>query len=155
MQGFVDDLKNDPGLRGKIKAYQEQIAKNDELSAYVDDMWQDIHDWLKRDLSSGTSHVLARISSMTTSLGASLLQNDAVIAAINEQLTKAIPGVLDEVRPRIGGFISAKMKDWKEHEIVDKLELNIGRDLQFIRLNGTLVGGIIGLAIHAVTALAL
>ncbi|TCG09287.1 hypothetical protein BZM27_06510 [Paraburkholderia steynii] len=155
MEGFVDDLKNDPALRSTIRAYQEQIAQNDDLSVYVDGMWQDVHDWLKRDLSSGSSQVLTRISSMTASLGASLLQNGAVIAAINEQLMSAIPNVLDEVRPRISTFISAKMKDWKEHEIVEKLELNIGRDLQFIRLNGTLVGGVIGLAIHALTTLAL
>ncbi|MDN7856292.1 DUF445 family protein [Burkholderia cepacia] len=55
------------------------------------------------------------------------------------------------MRPRIGGFISSKMKDGKNHEIVEKLELNIGRDLQFIRLNGTLIGSLIGLRIHTIT----
>ncbi|HDR8942475.1 DUF445 family protein [Burkholderia vietnamiensis] len=43
------------------------------------------------------------------------------------------------------------MKDWKNHEIVEKLELNVGRDLQFIRLNGTLIGSLIGLLIHTIT----
>lgn len=153
VQRYVNDLKRDPELRHKIRFYQEQIARNDELAAYVDGIWQDMHDWLKRDLSGSSSLTLAKVSSMSVSLGASLLQSKETLSAINEQIMRAIPGILDELRPRIGGFISSKMKDWKDHEIVGKLELNIGRDLQFIRLNGTLVGGLIGLLIHTITVI--
>jgi uncharacterized membrane-anchored protein YjiN (DUF445 family) len=53
-------------------------------------------------------------------------------------------------RPRIGQFISARMKKWKNEDLVKKLETNIGSDLQYIRLNGTLVGGMVGTALHAV-----
>lgn len=153
VQEFIADLRTDPDLKRRIKSYQEQIARNSELSAYVDGIWQDLHDWLKLDLLSSNSKVRANISSMTASFGASLLQNKAVLTAVNNQVAESIPVLLEEVRPKIGTFISSKMKEWKEHEIVKKLELNIGKDLQFIRLNGTFVGGIIGLLIHTVTAI--
>lgn len=67
---------------------------------------------------------------------------------INDRILQAAPALIEEYRPRLGSFIAAKVGEWKDEEIVDKLEQNIGRDLQFIRVNGTLVGGCVGLLIH-------
>jgi uncharacterized membrane-anchored protein YjiN (DUF445 family) len=74
-----------------------------------------------------------------------------MLAWIDEELATHVPGILDSLRPRLARFIAEKVREWNETEIVDKLELNIGRDLQFIRVNGTLVGGGVGLLLHALT----
>ncbi|MBH2009335.1 MAG: DUF445 family protein, partial [Xanthomonadaceae bacterium] len=56
-------------------------------------------------------------------------------------------------RGEVGRFIEAKLAQWTREEMTDRIELAIGRDLQFIRINGTLVGGLVGLAIYSVTRL--
>jgi uncharacterized membrane-anchored protein YjiN (DUF445 family) len=151
VQRFVERLEHDPALQRRIQRAQVQIAKNEALAAYIDDLWRDLDTRLKRDLTSDSSTLRAQLTALLNAFGAALLDNHEARAAINAQLTRALPGLLDTARPRIGTFIAEKVREWKEHEIVEKLELNIGRDLQFIRLNGTVIGGLIGVAIHLAT----
>ncbi|MEO7008603.1 MAG: DUF445 family protein, partial [Caldimonas sp.] len=70
---------------------------------------------------------------------------------INEQLRVAAPRWIERYREDIRGYIVARVADWNAAEMTHELERNIGRDLQFIRVNGTLVGGLVGLAIYAAT----
>ncbi|MEO7031718.1 MAG: DUF445 family protein, partial [Herbaspirillum sp.] len=111
-------------------------------------LWQDLQNWLRRDLLSTDSKMRANILQITQRLGRTLRDDHAMQEWINAQILKTIPALVEEYRPMIGNFIAAKMREWKDDEIVNKLELNIGRDLQFIRLNGTLVGGMVGLLIY-------
>jgi len=73
---------------------------------------------------------------------------------INEQLMLNAPRFIERYREDIRLYIIARVGDWNTQEMTDELERNIGRDLQFIRVNGTLVGGLVGLFIHAATRLA-
>ena len=61
---------------------------------------------------------------------------------------------IERYREDIRAYITQRIGDWNAREMTEELERNIGKDLQFIRINGTLVGGMVGLAIHAVTQLA-
>jgi uncharacterized membrane-anchored protein YjiN (DUF445 family) len=155
VRDLIVKLESDPLFRLKIKQYQEQLASNELLTDYVDSLWQDISTWIKNDLANRQSIIHAKIADVTLQLGETLHDDKLMQEWINNQILNYVPEVLDRFRPKIGAFISGKMKEWKEHEVVEKLELNIGRDLQFIRLNGTLVGGLVGLIIHAVTVIAL
>jgi uncharacterized membrane-anchored protein YjiN (DUF445 family) len=78
-----------------------------------------------------------------------LAADDRMKAWIDDELARHVPGLLDSLRPRLARFIAEKVREWNETEIVEKLELNIGRDLQFIRINGTVVGALAGLLIFA------
>jgi uncharacterized membrane-anchored protein YjiN (DUF445 family) len=73
---------------------------------------------------------------------------------IDEQILTAIPPLVDEHRAKIGRFIEDQINAWEEKKLVDELERHIGSDLQYIRVNGTLVGGLAGLGIAAFTQLA-
>jgi uncharacterized membrane-anchored protein YjiN (DUF445 family) len=151
VQNLIEKFRSDPAFRAQVKAYQAQIASNEALTGYVDALWHDFNAWLRNDLESRQSVIRGKLTDMIRSVGVAL-QNDAnVRRVINDQILTYVPHLIDQARPKVGTFISSKMKEWKDHEVVRKLELNIGRDLQFIRLNGTFVGGIIGLLIHTVT----
>lgn len=153
MEGLIGQLQSDPGLRSKIEHYQQEFAENRELASYVDGLWQDVHAWLKADLSSDASSIRAKVTELVIELGQELLKNEPLRESIDGYIVETVPTALESVRPKIGAFISSKMREWKDHEIVEKLELNIGPDLQYIRLNGTFVGGLMGLLIHAVTVM--
>ncbi|WP_158899607.1 DUF445 domain-containing protein [Burkholderia sp. L27(2015)] len=151
---LIVKLKSDLLFRLKIKEYQEQLASNEVLADFVDSLWRDISAWIQKDLSSKQSLIHAKISEIAGRLGTTLSSDTPMQTWINDQILNYVPELLDRFRPKIGAFISGKMKEWKEHEVVNKLELNIGRDLQFIRLNGTFVGGLVGLIIHVATTMA-
>ena len=72
---------------------------------------------------------------------------------IDEQILTAIPPLVEEHRAKIGRFIEDQINGWQEKKLVEELERHIGSDLQYIRINGTLVGGLAGLAIAAATRL--
>jgi uncharacterized membrane-anchored protein YjiN (DUF445 family) len=72
---------------------------------------------------------------------------------INEQLLAAAPGLLERYRGQIGAYIAQRVENWESRELVEQLEQSVGKDLQYIRINGTLVGGLVGLALHALTQL--
>ena len=84
-----------------------------------------------------------------------LLQADAGIQQwIDEQLLAAIPPLVEEHRAKIGRFVEDQINAWQETRLVEELERHVGADLQYIRINGTVVGGLVGLAIAVVTRLA-
>lgn len=145
---LIVKLKSDPAYRFRIEQFQQQLAADPRLSDYLHGLWQDLRQWLQDDLQRADSSVRAKVVAVTHRLALTLRDDRAMQQWINAQILQAAPPLIEEYRPRIGSFIAAKMREWKDEEIVDKLELNIGRDLQFIRLNGTLVGGMVGLLIH-------
>jgi uncharacterized membrane-anchored protein YjiN (DUF445 family) len=81
------------------------------------------------------------------------LQDDREIRQwLDEQILTAIPPLVEEHRAKIGRFIEDQINSWQEKKLVAELERHIGSDLQYIRINGTLVGGLAGLAIALATS---
>lgn len=151
VDAFAERLKSDPELRATIKRYQEQVATNAELRTYLHSLWTDLKAWIQKDLAADQSRVHARLTQALVHAGNTLAADKAMQGWINGQVLTRVPALLDRLRPKIGALISDKVKEWKDEEVVNKLELNIGKDLQYIRINGTVVGGMVGLVIHLVT----
>jgi len=85
--------------------------------------------------------------------GQRLQADEAIRHWINEQIEAAAPLAIERYREDIRRYIEERVGEWNASEMTDELERHIGRDLQFIRINGTLVGGLVGLTIHTVTQL--
>ena len=92
-----------------------------------------------------------RIAAAAQTLGERLAANDALRAWINAELQAAAPRLLERHRGDIATFIEARVQAWDARQMSDELERHLGQDLQFIRINGTLVGGAVGLLIHVLT----
>lgn len=151
VQGLAERLRTDPELRASIRTYQQDIASNPALRDYVHQLWEDFKVWVKQDLNAPDSRVQAKVADVVMHAGRTLAADVAMQAWVNRTILGYVPALLDRLRPKIGALISDKVNEWKDEEVVDKLELNIGKDLQFIRINGTVVGGLVGLIIHTVT----
>jgi uncharacterized membrane-anchored protein YjiN (DUF445 family) len=110
--------------------------------------------WIQADLTAADSTLRSQVALGTRSLGEKLAADAAMRSWINEQIRTAAPRWIERYREDIRRYIVARVADWNVAEMTNELERNIGRDLQFIRINGTLVGGLVGLAIHAATQVA-
>ncbi len=150
---FIVKLKTDPAFRSKGEEIRDQLLQQPELAAYLRDLWVQLRNWLERDLHSPQSSIRARIIAATLGLGEKLRGDKATQSWINEQILAAAGPLCEENRDRIGKFISDQVRSWDERYMTQQLELNIGRDLQFIRINGTLIGGLVGLVLYGCSAL--
>jgi uncharacterized membrane-anchored protein YjiN (DUF445 family) len=151
LAAFIDALQTDPAYGFKLEELKRALIRNPLLTSYLDGILQDIRSAVERDLEAPDSRIRTQIVSLANDLGRELAADARMRAWINSEILNAAPRLIEHYGPALGRFISEKMKSWKDEEIVQKMELNIGRDLQFIRINGTLVGGMAGLAIHAAT----
>lgn len=150
---FSARLKSDPELRGKVEALKLEVVHNQSITDYAKSLGNDLKSWLSHDLQQPHSTVQGKISAAVAGLGHSLSQNRALKESFNEHLETLVLHYGDTLRTAIAGHISGTVQQWESDDYVSEIELGIGSDLQFIRMNGTLVGGVIGLLLHAVALL--
>lgn len=150
---FIAKLKNDAAMRETVQGLKQEALNNEQLSRYVKGLLADLKEWVVTDLGRSDSGIRVRIADAAVALGSALDKNSELRDSVNEHLETLVRKYLGEIR---GGFVkhvARTVKDWKNEEFISEIELSIGSDLQFIRMNGTLVGGMIGLLLHAVALL--
>ena len=150
---FIISLKSDPVLRHKIEKIKLEAVHNQTIADYARNIGNDLKRWLKYDLQQPQSKVQEKIAAAVAGLGTTLSQNQGLKDSLNEHLEKLVSHYGDRLRMAIGGHISGTMQKWESDDYTNEIELSIGSDLQFIRMNGTLVGGVIGLLLHAISLL--
>jgi len=151
---FIGRLKTDEALRRRVDAIRDELLESPALGSYIGSLWQDFRAWLSADLRGGKSVTHERIAAMVRAFGARLEADREIRQWIDEQILTAIPPLVEEHRAKIGRFVEDQINGWQEEKLVEELERHIGPDLQYIRINGTLVGGLAGLAIAALTQVA-
>ena len=152
--GFIQKLKNDETTRININRIRDELLESPALNTYIGGLWQEFRGWLGEDLEKGDSQTRQRIAALVRAFGEQLEADREIRQWIDEQILRALPPLVEEHRAKIGRFIEDQINGWQEKKLVQELERHIGPDLQYIRINGTLVGGLAGLAIAALTRLA-
>jgi uncharacterized membrane-anchored protein YjiN (DUF445 family) len=152
--GFVRRLKGDPALRFRVQALRDEALASPALGRYVGGMWDELRAWLKGDLAADASTVRGNAARAVRALARSLEADPGMQRWIDERILAAAPPLVEEHRAAIGRFIEEQVLSWQERRLVDELERHLGADLQYIRVNGTIVGALAGLAIAALTDLA-
>jgi uncharacterized membrane-anchored protein YjiN (DUF445 family) len=150
--GFIERLKHDPELKKRINGVRDELLESPALADYIGGLWQEFRGWLARDLEQRPSVAHERFAAMARAFGARLEADREIRQWIDEQILIAIPPLVEEHRAKIGRFIEDQINSWQEKRLVEELERHIGPELQYIRINGTLVGGLAGLAIAAATS---
>jgi len=151
---FARRLKTDVELRARVEAIKQVLLASPSMSGYLRGVWSDIIAWVQGDLARDESMLRQRVADAILMVGERLRSDAAMQDWINEQLMAQAPRWVSRYREDIRQYIVARVASWNAQEMTDELERNIGRDLQFIRINGTLVGGLVGLVIHSATELA-
>ncbi len=151
---FIERLRNDPELRFRVQAIRDELLQSPALASYIAGLWTEFRIWLGEDLQKDTSQTKQRLALMVRAFGEQLDADREIRQWIDEQILHALPPLVEEHRAKIGRFVEDQINGWQEKKLVAELERHIGPDLQYIRVNGTLVGGLAGLVIAALTQLA-
>ncbi|EJL91533.1 membrane protein [Pantoea sp. RIT-PI-b] len=148
VQRLIERLKTDPEMAERAEGIKNWLKEDESFNRYIGELWQDLRGWLKDDLNSEDSRVQERVRLAALWLGETLAADEALRASMNQHLEDAARSVAPEFATFLTRHISDTVKSWDARDMSQQIELNIGRDLQFIRINGTLVGGTIGLILY-------
>ncbi|MCC6073394.1 DUF445 domain-containing protein [Massilia sp. GCM10020059] len=151
---FIERLKTDPEFVDKGEEIKRHLQDDESMNAYIGALWDDLREWIRKDLHSADSVLHKRVVGAGAWVG-KVLQDDARLrASLNDHLEGAVRGAGPEFAQFLTRHIADTVKNWDSREMSEQVELNIGKDLQFIRINGTIVGGMIGVLLYLVSQLA-
>ena len=148
---LIDKLKSDPEMAEKAENIKSYLKEDEAFNRYLGELWGDLRRWLKEDMNSEDSRIRQRIAEAGQWFGETLTGDSTLRASLNEHLEQAARKVAPEFAAFLTKHISDTVKSWDARDMSQQIELNIGKDLQFIRINGTLVGGSIGLVLYLLT----
>ncbi|MFB5747273.1 DUF445 domain-containing protein [Cedecea sp. S5-13] len=153
VQRLIDNLKNDPEMAAKAETIKSYLKEDEKFNLYLGELWNDLRGWLKTDIASEDSRLQKRIAEAGQWLGETLMADASLRASLNEHLEQAARHVAPDFSAFLTRHISDTVKSWDAKDMSRQIELNIGKDLQFIRINGTLVGGSVGLVLYLLSQL--
>jgi len=149
LRRLSEDLQSDPALRARGEELKRELLAQPELRAWAASVWDDVKAGLRTQAADPGSPLRRRLADTIAALGRRLLDDPVLAARVEEAVESGVRYVADQFSDEIGGMVSGTVSRWDGRETADRLELLLGPDLQFIRINGTVVGSLAGLAIHA------
>jgi uncharacterized membrane-anchored protein YjiN (DUF445 family) len=153
MSRIADDLRNSADLAERIEDSKLHILDSPELASAVQTQWQVLQESLGRAASQAGSDLEKRLAELIQWWARRMLEDEALRTRINTWIAEAAERLANQWDEEVIGMIETTVASWDANEISHRLELQLGRDLQFVRINGTVVGALVGIAIHALLLL--
>jgi uncharacterized membrane-anchored protein YjiN (DUF445 family) len=152
---FAEDLRTDPDMLERAEAVKLQVLAHPEVQILVGSAWGTAKKMLLGAAEDPSSELRQRVRDGLISLGGRLSEDAELRSKVDNWLQDAATYVVSNYRGEITTLITDTVQRWDAEETARKVELQVGRDLQFIRINGTVVGALAGLLIHALSQLLL
>ena len=147
---WADELQNSREMARWGDRMRTGLLENEALQDYLYRLWSDLVTGIEQDLDKPDSVIRSQIGEWLKGWAEEVKRDEEMQAWINEWLIDSAIVLVERNRHAMAGLISETVKTWDAQDTSYRVELAIGRDLQYIRINGTLVGGLVGLAIHAI-----
>ena len=151
LQALADDLLHDPVVRDRVEAMKLELIANPAVAAWLDGVWERLRDAMLRATRDPERALSGSFGEGLASFGAALRSDVRLQFLANRFARRTLVGMVTRYGDAIVTLVSDTVRRWDAGTVTDRIESAVGRDLQFIRINGTLVGGVIGLLIHALT----
>lgn len=150
---FVDELQTSPTLRARGEQLTRDLLDQPELRSWVTAVWADAKAHLREQVDDPASALHAQLRDAIVAGGQRLQNEPALTAKVDDTVELAVRYVVEQFGGEITHLVSTTIARWDGEETSQRLELLLGPDLQYIRINGTVVGGIAGLGLHAISQL--
>ena len=147
---LAEDLQHDPAMIARVERLKDDLVESPRLREFAAEVWDSMKTSLGDALDDPASELRAGLRSALMEVGARLATDGELAAKVDVWVTDAAAYVVRKYRHEIAGVITETVERWDPSETTEKLELQVGRDLQYIRINGTVVGALAGLAIYSV-----
>ncbi len=147
---FADEIKTEAKWENEFDVIKNEFLNGEKLNEYASDIWLSIKDSLRTELTSEMSSLKIYIKKNLSELSNNLQNDEVLQKKIDNWIRLTAYKYILKNTKEAGNLISNTVGNWEGKELSRKLELEVGKDLQFIRINGTIVGGLVGLLIYTV-----
>src|SRR5881398_2403577 len=150
---LANDLQMRPETRERVEAMKEQLLDNRSVSLWLDALWQKGREAVIRAARNPDAVLAGKLGEVLKTMGATLETDSRIRAALNQRSEERRVGMAASYGGSIVKLVSETIRSWDARTVTARLEGAVGRDLQYIRINGTLVGGLVGLVLYTVDKL--
>ncbi len=150
---LANDLQTNPETRARVEAMKDELLANQSVGLWLDTLWQKGREAIIRAARNPDAALAGKLGEVLRSMGTTLEGDARIRAAINQFSRRAVAGMAASYGGSIVKLVSETIRGWDARTITARLESAVGRDLQYIRINGTLVGGLVGVTLHFLDSL--
>jgi uncharacterized membrane-anchored protein YjiN (DUF445 family) len=145
---FVDRLGNDKTYADRIDGLKRDLLTRPEVTGLVRTIWSNTRGFLERSASGESQLLQEHLTGIFVKTGEALAADPELRAEINQGFVTVLRSFIADQKSGVSSFISDQVKAWDMGQLISLIEINVGRDLQYIRFNGSLIGGLAGLALY-------
>ena len=145
---LVDKLGSDPAFAQRIDGLKRDILARPELGDLARNVWSNARSFIERSASGETQVLQQHLAKMFAEAGEALAGDAEMRAEINQGLVAVLRSFIADQKSGVSTFIADQVKAWDMTQLISLIEINVGKDLQYIRFNGSLIGGLAGLALY-------
>jgi uncharacterized membrane-anchored protein YjiN (DUF445 family) len=150
---LANDLQTRPETRERVEAIKDQLLDNRSVGLWLDSLWENAREAVIRAARNPDAVMAGKLGEILQSMGATLERDERIRGAINQFARRTVVGLSASYGGSMVKLVSETIRGWDAHTVTARLESAVGRDLQYIRINGTLVGGLVGLTLHLLDTL--
>jgi uncharacterized membrane-anchored protein YjiN (DUF445 family) len=150
---LANDLQTRPETRARVEAMKDELLANRSVGLWIDALWEKAREAMIAAARNPDAAMAGKLGEVLRAMGGTLESDKRIRSAINEFARRAVAGMAASYGSSIVKLVSETIRGWDAHTVTARLESAVGRDLQYIRINGTLVGGLVGLLLHALDTL--
>lgn len=146
--GYVEKMKKSKRFAVRAERFKQEILENPEIAGIVDQLWSSLGNYVAKDTASKNSVLIREMTQMFVEFAKQMRKEKKLQKQIDAALAEALSSFIDERKDAVSAFVADEVKGWDFHQLVTLIEANVGKDLQYIRFNGMIIGGLVGLVLH-------
>src|SRR3954469_19607387 len=150
---FVDRLGSDQAFSDRLDGLKRDLLARPELGDLARNIWSNTRSFIERSASGETQVLQQHLAGMFVKAGEALANDPEMRAEINQGFVTMLRSFIADQKSGVSSFIADQVKAWDMGQLISLIEINIGKDLQYIRFNGSLIGGLAGLALYSLELL--
>jgi uncharacterized membrane-anchored protein YjiN (DUF445 family) len=148
IEGLAADLQHDPEMRAKVERIKAELLDNPAIGDWWQSVWERLRHSLIEAARNPQAALAGQLGDALDELGKALREDQRLQLQVNRFARRTAVGIATRYGGQIVQLVSETVRRWDARTVTDRIENAVGRDLQFIRVNGTLVGGLVGVTIH-------
>ncbi|MBU2326560.1 MAG: DUF445 domain-containing protein, partial [Alphaproteobacteria bacterium] len=142
-------LREDPEMQAKVERMKREMLDNPAIATWWQGVWERLrHRLIEMVRGDGAGAMPGRLTESLAEMGTALRDDPRLQQQVNRFARRTAVGLTSRYGGQIVRLVSETVRGWDASTITGRVESAVGRDLQFIRINGTLVGGLVGLTLH-------
>ncbi|MEX0340094.1 MAG: DUF445 domain-containing protein, partial [Arenibacterium sp.] len=155
LDAYIKRVRRRKTFARRVETLKQQILARPELAEIAEHMWESLREFVLKDVNADNSLLVARLSDLFVDVGTRLAHEPNLRRDINTGMVVVLSNLVEEQRGNISAYVAEQVKSWDMQQLLILIEVNVGRDLQYIRFNGMIIGGCVGVVLYLIESLLL